>query len=71
MSRKPKVLCLDLEGTLISNAVSQLPRPFLKDFLDGCEVLFERIAMYTSVPESTFRTIAALLVSEEIGRAHV
>ncbi len=66
MNRKPKVLCLDLEGTLISNAVSQLPRPFLKEFLDGCEVLFERIAMYTSVPESTFRTIAALLVSEGV-----
>ena len=59
-----KVLCLDLEGTLISTAVSQFPRPFLREFLDGCRQLFERIAIYTSVPEQCFRTIAALLVEE-------
>lgn len=69
MSRKPEVLCLDLEGTLISNAVSQLPRPFLREFLEGCDELFKRIAIYTSVPEPTFRTIASLLVSEGVAPA--
>lgn len=66
MSRKPKVLCLDLEGTLISNAVSQIARPFLREFLDACDELFSRIAIYTSVPEASFRMIASLLVSEGV-----
>jgi hypothetical protein len=30
------VLALDLEGTLISNAVSQFPRPGLLAFLECC-----------------------------------
>jgi len=63
------VLCLDLEGTLISNAVSQLPRPFLREFLDGCDELFKRIAIYTSVTEPSFRKIASLLVSEGVAPA--
>lgn len=31
----PTILAMDLEGTLISNVVSQIPRPGLLDFL-GC-----------------------------------
>ena len=59
-----KVLALDLEGTLISNAVSQIPRPGLFDFLEDCRKLFPRIVIFTSVNEARFRNIAYLLTSE-------
>jgi len=58
------VLALDLEGTLISNAISQIPRPGLLSFLISCRELFPRIVMYTTVSEVRFRAIARLLVSE-------
>ena len=58
------VLALDLEGTLISNAVTQFPRPGLMDFLDQCRVLVPRVVIYTTVREETFRAIAATLVRE-------
>lgn len=59
-----KVLALDLEGTLISTAVSQFPRPHLKHFLERCQRMFERLVVFTSVSEPRFRTIAATLASE-------
>jgi hypothetical protein len=31
-----KVIALDLEGTLISNARRQIPRPGLYQFLEAC-----------------------------------
>jgi hypothetical protein len=58
------VLALDLEGTLISNAVTQFPRPGLRDFLDRCHVLVPRLVMFTTVREQRFRTIATTLVAE-------
>jgi len=58
------ILALDLEGTLISNAISQIPRPGLLRFLISCRALFPRIVMYTTVSEARFRAIARLLVSE-------
>lgn len=61
---KVKVLALDLEGTLISNAVSQIARPGLFDFLEDCRKLFPRIAIFTSVNEERFRSIARLLTTE-------
>lgn len=33
---KPTIIALDLEGTLISNAVTQFPRPGLRTFIDEC-----------------------------------
>lgn len=60
----PTVLALDLEGTLISNAASQIPRPGLYEFLDRCTELFPRIVMYTTVSEQRFRPIAQLLTDE-------
>ena len=42
MSDRPRVLAMDLEGTLVSNAVSQLPRPGLYDFLEWAAATFER-----------------------------
>ncbi|WP_059035780.1 NIF family HAD-type phosphatase [Stenotrophomonas maltophilia] len=61
---KPTILALDLEGTLISNAISQIPRPGLYRFLEEIDALFDRLAMFTTVPEDRFRRIAALLVRE-------
>jgi hypothetical protein len=61
---KVKVLALDLEGTLISNAVSQIARPGLFDFLEDCRKLFPRIVIFTSVNEERFRSIANLLTTE-------
>ena len=60
----PTVLALDLEGTLISNAMSQIPRPGLHEFLTRCAVLFPRLVMFTTVKEDKFRQIARLLVEE-------
>ena len=58
------VLALDLEGTLISNAVSQIARPGLFNFLTRCKELVPRVVMFTTVPERRFRQIAMLLVDE-------
>jgi hypothetical protein len=59
-----KVIALDLEGTLISNAMSQIPRPGLLHFLNGCKQLVDRVVMYTTVSEPIFREIARRLVVE-------
>ena len=58
----PSVLALDLEGTLISNAVSQIPRPGLFSFLEEASRLFPRIVIFTAVREATFRSVAQGLV---------
>lgn len=55
-------IALDLEGTLISNAVSQFPRPGLYSFLDYCQQNFSRIVIYTAVPQIYFRKIAKTLI---------
>ena len=62
----PRVLALDLEGTLISNAMSQIPRPGLFAFLEKCRELFPRVVMFTTVKEERFRKIAHLLVEENV-----
>ncbi len=61
-------LALDLEGVLITNAVSQFPRPGLKEFIEECEELFgrEHICIFTTVPEDLFRQIANTLVREKL-----
>lgn len=61
---KGLMVCLDLEGTLISNAVSQIPRPHLFEFLQ-CVSQFADIVLYTSVSEERTATIKKLLVAEE------
>jgi len=63
-TRRIKVLALDLEGTLISNAMSQIPRPGLFQFLSRCRELFPRVVIFTTVREERFRNIAQLLVEE-------
>ena len=60
----PHVLALDLEGTLISNAMSCFPRPGLYDFVEDCRSIFERIVLFTAVSESRVRLILELLARE-------
>jgi hypothetical protein len=59
-----EVIALDLEGTLISNAFSQIARPGLYAFLEGCKMITERVVVFTTVKEELFRKIAQLLASE-------
>ena len=60
------ILALDLEGVLITNAISQFPRPGLLPFLTQCDAMFgyENICIFTTVPEKRFRPIASTLVAE-------
>jgi hypothetical protein len=62
---RPRVLALDFEGTLVSNAVSQFPRPGLFEFLEGANDLFPRLVMFTTVQEKLFRQIASTLAAEK------
>ncbi|MGD9830135.1 MAG: hypothetical protein AB7E70_06365 [Hyphomicrobiaceae bacterium] len=48
----PRVLALDLEGTLISNAMSCIPRPGLFAFLEGCREMFARVVLFAAVLEA-------------------
>lgn len=59
-----KVIALDVEGTLISNAVSQIARPGLYDFLEKCRILCNRVVIFTTVKEELFFQIATMLVAE-------
>lgn len=59
-----KVIALDLEGTLISNAVSQIARPGLYDFLKECRLLCNRVVIFTTIKEEVFFQIAETLVAE-------
>ena len=64
-----KVLALDLEGTLISNAVSVFPRPGLREFLDFCHEAFDKVVLFTSVPENRARKIIQFLADEDLAPA--
>lgn len=59
-----KVIALDFEGTLVSNAISLFPRPGLFDFLEFCRVSFERIVMFTYVDENNLRRFIKILYDE-------
>jgi hypothetical protein len=64
-ARTVKTLALDVEGTLISNAISLFPRPGLYRFLDTCREMFPHLVVYTGVREERFRRLAYQLISEE------
>lgn len=64
MSGPLELLALDVEGTLVSNAVSRVARPGLHDFLEFCRNGFPRVLVYTGVDERRFRELAWQLVSE-------
>jgi hypothetical protein len=54
-----KVLALDLERTLIDNALSGRPRPGLSEFLSFCDERFGRVAVFTTVEEADAREALA------------
>ena len=57
------VLALDLERTLIDNALSGRPRPGLREFLAFCAAGFLRVAVYTTVDEADAREVIADLAA--------
>jgi hypothetical protein len=52
-----RVLALDLERTLIDDALSARPRPGLFGFLAFCQERFERLVLFTSVEEADARAV--------------
>ncbi len=72
--QKNLTIALDLEGTLISNAVSQFPRPGLLTFLEYCHQNFvgvasrfdTRLVIFTAVNEVRFRSISRTLDEKAI-----
>jgi NLI interacting factor-like phosphatase len=64
VERSPSALVLDLEGTLISNAVSCFPRPGLSPFLDFCRTQFKHIVLFMTVAEERVRAIVSFLIAE-------
>lgn len=58
------VVALDLEGTLISNAMSQLPRQGLHHFLELCDTHLPEVVLYTAVRETLARQVVQRLVQD-------
>jgi hypothetical protein len=52
-----RVLALDLERTLIDNALSARPRPGLLEFLEFCQESFGRVALFTTVEKADAREV--------------
>jgi hypothetical protein len=52
-----RVLALDLERTLIDDALSARPRPGLYEFLAFCQERFGRVALFTTVEEADARQV--------------
>jgi hypothetical protein len=63
---KPTVLALDLEGTLISNAISQIPRPGLHRFALDVQSQFNQLVMFTTVPRIAFAPSLNYLAAKEV-----
>jgi hypothetical protein len=57
-----RVLALDLERALISDANSALPRPGLAEFLVFCHERFARVVLFTTVEEPDARAVIDELV---------
>ena len=51
------MIALDLEATLIDNAISGIPRPGLYSFIEFCMENFERVALLTTVDEPDARQV--------------
>lgn len=62
-----KVLALDLEQTLVDDALSGHPRPGLREFLSFCHERFGRVAIFSTVEEADAREVFADLADS--GRA--
>lgn len=63
------VVALDLEGTLISNAMSQIPRHGLFRFLELCEQHLPQIVLYTAVRSALATSIVKSLAEEGLAPA--
>ena len=59
-----RTIVLDLEGTLVSNAVSQFPRPHLKEFIDFCLTSYDRVCLMTAVRSERAMQVLKLLADE-------
>jgi hypothetical protein len=59
-----RVLALDLEGTLISNAVSVFARPGLRGFLEACAQVAPRVVVMTAVRTGRARWVVERLARE-------
>jgi TFIIF-interacting CTD phosphatase-like protein len=60
------VVALNLEGTLISNAISAFPRPGLKLFIENVLKTADRVVMFTTVPEDHARGLLQIIEGERI-----
>ncbi|MDY3556085.1 HAD family hydrolase [Gemmata sp. JC717] len=59
-----RVLALDLERTLISDALRAAPRPGLAEFLAFCCARFGRVVLFTTVEEPDARAALDQLVAQ-------
>lgn len=67
-----KVLALDLERTLISDAMNREPRPGLYSFLQFCLQHFERVVLFTSVNKRlTYEVLDELLQQGDIPKQFI
>ncbi len=66
MSVISKILVLDIEGTLVSNASSIYPRPGLKDFLIECKNLFDEIIIYSGISHLSYENVKSHLIANEL-----
>jgi hypothetical protein len=57
----PTIAALDLERTLIDDALSGSPRPGLFDFVRFCLDRFERVVLFTTVEEQDAREVVGAL----------
>lgn len=57
-------IALDLEGTLISNAMSQIPRPGLYSFIEKCAKCTSNLVLYSAVNPDRCRKIIQVLAQE-------
>ena len=57
------VLALDLERTLVDDALSGRARPGLRDFLTFCHERFRRVVMFTTVAEADAREVLSDLAA--------
>ncbi|MCB9643765.1 MAG: hypothetical protein H6728_11890 [Myxococcales bacterium] len=62
MAAFPRLVALDLEGTLVSNAMSLFPRPCLYEFLDFCHASFSEVVLFTAVRTQRARRCLETLV---------
>jgi hypothetical protein len=59
-------IAVDLEGVLISNAVSRFPRPGAAAFVTACRLAGDRVVLYTSVRAELARQIIDEMVAERL-----